>query len=137
MFTRAVAPEKERAADAVDHHIGRHDLATISRPPVFFVGDVVAHESGAALHVDRFRHPVHEQERAEQHADADAGEKIDKYRQQESREQHDRVGDGGAQQESELGLVGHAPGDHHEHAGQRGQRHIATSGIATRTKTSK
>ena len=41
---------------------------------------------------------MHEQERAEQHADADAGKQIDENGEQEGGEQHDRVGARGTQQ---------------------------------------
>ncbi len=116
--------EEERAADAVDHDVARHHLAAIGRPAVLVVGHVVADKLGAAFDVDRLRHAMHEQERAEQHADADAGEQIEEYREQEGREQHHRVGERGAQQQAELGLVRHPPGDDDQHAGQRGQRDI-------------
>jgi hypothetical protein len=52
---------------------------------------VVVHQRRATLHADGFRHPVHEQRRAERKPDQDAMGEVTEDRQQQRRKQDERI----------------------------------------------
>ena len=68
---------------------------------------------------------MQEQQRADAEADEDAFGEVAEHDQQEGREQHDRIAARGPQQRRERILLGHVPGDHGKHAGERRQRDVA------------
>ena len=125
MFTARGRAEEERAADAVHHDVARHHLAAIGGPPVLVVG----HDHRATSLAPPWTSIASAMRCMNRNEPSSTPtpipvEQIEEHREQEGREQHHRVGERGAQQQAELGLVRHVPGDDDQHAGERGQRDV-------------
>ncbi len=111
------ATEEQDAGDLVDHEVGIDRL-------LLFLAVRMRRQQIALGNLDVFSHPLHEQEGAEDDADADAHGKVDEDGKEECRQQHDRIAARRLQQGEELVPLRHVPGDDGEDGAERRKRNV-------------